>query len=154
MSSEGNSCVAVESFGLCPFPLWPYTPADWLPYILLIVHLPRRSFPRSFTTTQRSRFSFSALPLILCRLGRRSHSPAVSESALFLPLFASQPLHNRLFPSLDVNPLLKISSRIPHPHFLSSFISFFRNHYLNHVRNACDVQILYLYFNVTRQLAC
>lgn len=25
MSSEGNSCVAVESFGLCPFPLWPYT---------------------------------------------------------------------------------------------------------------------------------
>ena len=154
MSSEGNSCVAVESIGLCPFPLWPSSPADWLPYILLIP-LPRRSFPCSFTTTQRSRFFLFSSPSHPVSTLPSITNPRVSDSAIFLSLFASQPLHNRLFPSLDVNPLLKhsLTNSTP-PLFSLLFISFFRGHYLNHVRNACNVQIFYLYFNIPRQFAC
>ncbi len=46
--ARGNSCVAEEAI----------PPADRLPYILLILPLPRCSLPDTFTTTQRSRFFF------------------------------------------------------------------------------------------------
>jgi hypothetical protein len=143
----GHKIVSVQirlGIGPCPA-LWPSTPANWLPYILLILP-PRRSLPFSFTTTQRSRFSLGFQLSIPCRLDRRSRPR--SECSLLSP-----PSHSTIgyFHFGCQSSLLKISfthSKSP----VSLFVSFF---YLNHVRNPCDVQILHLFhFIVPCQFTC
>ncbi len=65
--ARGNSCVAEENRVVLggsqncirlSLPSLAIPPADRLPYILLILPLPRCSLPDTFTTTQRSRFFF------------------------------------------------------------------------------------------------
>lgn len=86
----------------------------------------RLSFPCPFTTTQRSRLSFSALPLSSCVDLTVDHTHThTPREFLFVSFFASQPLHNRPLPSLDVNPLLNISLlNSTSPLFLFLFNSF------------------------------
>ena len=109
--ARGEFSVAVESrvevtklyqysygWALALAPAGPSTPANWLPYILLILPLPLRFLPFPFTTTQRSRFSllFSSPSRVDLTV---DHAPAVSVSFCLLPATPRSAT-----PSLDVNP--------------------------------------------------